>query len=558
VGAQANGVINERATFRVVHPNVPSSDASLIQQAVPEPRAWGLWRGLIVALALAHSIVYLQPFEDSFITYRYARNVARGLGFVFNAGERVEGYTSFLWTVLLSVVSWLDGSLLLTSQALSIGAGLLIVHLATRLVSLSALSGSVQGGQSLLRLAPALWLACSGTLAYYAMTGMETTLFCALLLAAVLLLSRAELALWCSLTAGLVLALAALTRPEGFGYALCVIGALLWSRDDRKRALQVCGAFSAVFIPYFLWRYTYFGYLAPNTYYAKASASGALLVQGAAYLEGALIGRGLLIPFAACLIDAAVQRDKRNARLRGAMVIGALVNSFMVGGDIFRFYRFLLPAMPFAYASLALMFERRFSRLERRQGLVTVLAVCGFTTVLVATELLPISTFTRSRKQSDFAYARSNAEIVYGYFEVGQFLREHVVPGSWLATNAAGVVPYESDLPTIDMLGLTDEHIAHMPIELGHGALGHEKYDANYVLSRKPDLIFLGLPTVAPAHFQAHDLGRWNARTLGPLPGDRALLEHPRFAREYRPLFITTDGGPIFVYVRLGRETVLH
>src|SRR5262245_61339106 len=40
--------------------------------------------------------------DDAFIVYRYAENLARGLGFVFNPGERVEGVTCFLWTVFLA------------------------------------------------------------------------------------------------------------------------------------------------------------------------------------------------------------------------------------------------------------------------------------------------------------------------------------------------------------------------------------------------------------------------------------------------------------------------
>ena len=40
--------------------------------------------------------------DDAFITFRYARNVAAGLGAVFNPGEAVEGYTSFLWMLICS------------------------------------------------------------------------------------------------------------------------------------------------------------------------------------------------------------------------------------------------------------------------------------------------------------------------------------------------------------------------------------------------------------------------------------------------------------------------
>jgi len=57
-----------------------------------------------------------------------------------------------------------------------------------------------------------------------------------------------------------------------------------------------------------------------------------------------------------------------------------------------------------------------------------------------------------------------------------------------LAIDAAGKIPYRSGLFTIDMLGLSDRHIARMP-DFGRFAVGHAKYDADYVLNRRPDLI---------------------------------------------------------------------
>src|SRR5262245_55848844 len=56
--------------------------------------------GVLVAQAL----VYVRfTVDDSFITYRFARNWASGLGPVFQPGERVEGYTSFLHMALLAL-----------------------------------------------------------------------------------------------------------------------------------------------------------------------------------------------------------------------------------------------------------------------------------------------------------------------------------------------------------------------------------------------------------------------------------------------------------------------
>src|SRR5207249_3174984 len=41
--------------------------------------------------------------DDAFITFRYAHNLLNGHGMVFNPGERVEGYTNFLWVLCSSV-----------------------------------------------------------------------------------------------------------------------------------------------------------------------------------------------------------------------------------------------------------------------------------------------------------------------------------------------------------------------------------------------------------------------------------------------------------------------
>ena len=38
--------------------------------------------------------------DDAFIGFRYARHLYEGHGIVFNPGENVEGYTSFLWVVM--------------------------------------------------------------------------------------------------------------------------------------------------------------------------------------------------------------------------------------------------------------------------------------------------------------------------------------------------------------------------------------------------------------------------------------------------------------------------
>jgi hypothetical protein len=62
-----------------------------------------------------------------------------------------------------------------------------------------------------------------------------------------------------------------------------------------------------------------------------------------------------------------------------------------------------------------------------------------------------------------------------------------------VAVIASGMVPYYSGARSIDMLGVNDQHIARLDVPLGRGPAGHEKHDGGYVISRKPEIIWLGL-----------------------------------------------------------------
>ena len=63
--------------------------------------ALGLWR--------AWQVMWIG--DDAFISLRYSDMFARGEGLVFNSGEWVEGYTNFLWTLLLGILGKLGFSL---------------------------------------------------------------------------------------------------------------------------------------------------------------------------------------------------------------------------------------------------------------------------------------------------------------------------------------------------------------------------------------------------------------------------------------------------------------
>ena len=74
---------------------------------LPARSRFGQWLGLAAFLPL---LVWLGwqittswfVCDDAFIAFRYARNLADGHGLVFNRGERVEGFTDFLWVLELA------------------------------------------------------------------------------------------------------------------------------------------------------------------------------------------------------------------------------------------------------------------------------------------------------------------------------------------------------------------------------------------------------------------------------------------------------------------------
>ncbi|MCK4351170.1 MAG: hypothetical protein KAX13_09935, partial [Candidatus Krumholzibacteria bacterium] len=73
----------------------------------------------LVVLLIAGFRFYNYLPDDTFITLRYVKNVTRGEGFVFNSGERVEGYTNFLWLILLATAGKTGLPVVMTARTLS-------------------------------------------------------------------------------------------------------------------------------------------------------------------------------------------------------------------------------------------------------------------------------------------------------------------------------------------------------------------------------------------------------------------------------------------------------
>lgn len=467
--------------------------------------------------------------DDAFISFRYARNWAEGHGLVFNPGERVEGYTNFLWVVLL---------------ALGIKVGV-APEWASRVLGLIAAAGTivVVGRWAAQRLsplpamiAPAL-LALHPALSVWATGGLETALFGFLVTwGACRVVDEMDGG---GVTPGsaVIVALAALTRPEGVvvGVMLSALVVCLNGKSSvaRMRWVVWTTVFFAVWTPYFLWRWSFYGQLLPNTFYAKVDPAGGQIARGVAYVHafGKVTGYWLL-PLLGGLVCA---RPARPVVFLGSIVAVFTMYSIYVGGDGLPMYRFFVPVLGPLLILTALGCEGWRSRF----GPGKVLSGLG-TVVLAAVAAASLQPHFAGR---DFEYVRQDIREVDAWRKIGLWFKDHAAPGASLAVLPAGAMPYYSRLPTLDMLGLNDVTIAHTEVTMGRGQAGHEKFNLEYVLGRAPTYIVVGVyglrtgtPRVAVDPYYSIEF---------------ALVRSPEFQAHYRPIVAETPDGFFTYFARI-------
>jgi hypothetical protein len=510
------------------------------------------------AILLFHGIFYFHyTADDAYITYRYASNFAHGQGLVWNPGQWVEGYTDFLWVLSVAGGVKAGADPVLAGRWLGFGLSVVVAGsvyaLSTRL--LEGVAGRAAG------LAGALFLSTCGTWAVWATAGLEAPLFAVFALAAVLLhiLEQRRPRIPAS---GAVWALVAMTRPDGL-LLVAVSGVFklgeaaartLELGRSRRRALLVealslalwAAAFAALFVPYFVWRYRRYGWLFPNTYYAKVGASFDQYTRGLDYLatfsQEYAAWLLLLVPLAVAL--TAIRRAPTLYVL--ALVAAWFCYVVYIGGDSLARFRFLAPILPLAYPLVAASGAALIAPLtaDRKRWMVEASAALAVAALLA---------FNLHASVADFALPKERLAVTHRV-EMGRWLHDNVPATTTIAVIPAGAIPYESGLTTIDMLGLSDEHIAHRDLPLGEFPAGHEKYDSRYVLDRRPDIILL---TDA---LQAAAWSKQDYLTMDPgvIPARIDMLRQQRFWDEYAARSVRLPDGLWFnLLVRRDAENVL-
>jgi hypothetical protein len=500
--------------------------------------------GIVVLGAILHGFWYDFISDDAFIVARYARNWLGGLGPVYNPGDPVEGYTSFLGLVLTTLVGLLgvdpaDGVRVVSfAGALAALIGVLVV--AFRMLP--------EGSRGFALVAGGL-VAFSGPVACWSLGGLEGPLFAALILAAAVTASRAgDRALHLAL-AGAVAGLAALTRPEGVAVGGILFLWLLAANPGgaRRRSWIHLATFGLIVATHLAWRWSFYGDLVPNTAHAKMGLNAAAISRGLSYVVGYATDQGgVLIWLLPVLAPWPLKAPPlvRACTLAALALTGAVI---LEGGDGLPMYRFLAPVVPLWAISTAYLLYRVWDSVivarpeVRRTARLAVILAVALAAFLQAEPPALRNQYGLFQHQRDVEVPR--------WTLVGQWLASNAPPDATIACVPIGAVGYHSGLRLIDMVGLTDRHIARRQIAVGGGWAGHEKHDGAYVLSRKPDYLLLGNIMVEPFRMP---LGH-PSFARPPVPGIRAREDDiftDNLKLEYEPAIAEIAPGLFLHYFR--------
>ncbi len=507
-----------------------------------------------VAAFLGETWRELPQIDDAYISYRYARNLVEGHGLVFNPGERVEGYTNLLWTLLVALGLALGSSAELAGRSLGLlsGIGALV---ATYVYARDGLAPS----RAWIAAVPVAIVVSFTGFVYWPISGMETPMFVAAVTFALAAHVRNRLG-WTTLAVGI----ATLTRPEGALLAGIVFTHhLATSRGDGWRRWRWPCVYAFLLAMLTAFRLGYYGSLLPNTFYAKVG--GIPMQLGVKYVRDFLESGAIwLLPPAAI----AALGDRR-WRIGAIYVLATAAYVIVIGGDAFPYSRFLLPAFP-CLAVLAVRGAEVTWRMHAYSGIavslaipvaiswqvfggipgpllfcIAALAVACILTVwlrrawIVAAAALAVGVALtvplpdsasgfesireslRNSKQNQalaLTTQRNRFQFVRA-LRAGNILVQERPRPRLVASGGIGAIGYYSRLPMLDLFGITDPTIARSrskAIERAWLLPGHHRSNADYVFSRRPDVLLIP-----------------QAGTPVRLPAILEIWEHPDFKAHY-------------------------
>ncbi|MGH7354311.1 MAG: hypothetical protein ACRELS_06985 [Candidatus Rokuibacteriota bacterium] len=516
---------------------------------------------LIVAAAIVPLALFLAaerriagaaglPLDDAWIHLHFARNLAEGLGFVYNPGTPVAGSTAPLWTLLLGVGASVAGASVILTKTL----GALTVVAAGLVTRRAALAWGAAPAAALVAGVALLW---TGAFAWGALSGMEVGLAALLVAAALWAHARDRLG-----TTTLLVALATLARPE----SALLLPLIVAARPLTVRRAALAAAITlAVLAPAVAFSLATTGALVPAA--ATAKVEGGLLGWLAGAREPArrlLLGRPWeyvaewarwlfathwALPFA--LVPALVLAWRRAGRALGLPALVLLAHPLGMAllapyrGPAFQEGRYSMHLLPVAFVVLAVALSQlqtvaakggvwraisgppmSFKDLATARSPARPGGVVGRTVLIAYLAYLALALVSLPAAAARYAWAVQNINAMQ--VEIGRWIAVNTPRNARLAVNDVGAIAYISRRPVLDLMGLVTPEVVPYRRQGEDGVI-------RYVTERCPDYV-----VVFPAWFP-----RLSARTDLLEPVHRVRLDRWE-----------VTGGPEMVVYRLRRCAV--
>ncbi|MBT3297661.1 hypothetical protein HN385_01955 [archaeon] len=472
---------------------------------------------LIILFSL-QLIFFHHTIDDSFISFRYSENLVNHGELNWNVGENpVEGYSNFLWVILATLPLIFGLNIYLFMKIVGMIFGLMSV------IAIYKLSKELSPN---LNWYPPLFLSLSYPFALWSVSAMETSFFTFLLIISIYYFV-VELRFGKGYKSSILFLCLALTRSEGvilfiislsfrlFYIYMCERNKLQKTKgliykliNTLKKNIVWILIFVIPYLIYFFWRWNYYGFFFPNTYYVKNMPFG-----GLNYIIGTVL---IFSPF--ILIGLFYFMKNKNWKWTYIFMIQfffflTFLNINPIMGNILRY---VIPILPFFALPIPFIFGEsivRKNKLLKMFFLIFCVCILGVNFINFSNNYEITKTYVLNIE---------NVNIPLGI----SFSDKNLT----VALGDCGIIPFYSKSSVIDLLALNNEFLAH------------NGFSSEYVINERPDVIILRVASDDKEIFFPFD-------SVSALIYENDLLHEFYELNQIIPMFKQVEGNEYWYWV---------
>ncbi len=530
--------------------------------------------------------------DDANIYFVYVRNLVEGHGFVYiPGGERVEGFTSMLWVLILSLIY------LIRFLPFELTIFLLCFFITYRTLVVIYDYVREESGSANLALASIITvLLVPGFLDWNLFALMDTCLWIYAVVHGTILLIKTNRRNSDTRMLTLLCLLLPFIRPEGLFFAVGLGGLYLlsywWNNKTSPHATDLPSL--SWFMPLLFgilgiavitgFRMVYFGYPVPNTFYAKVSMSLKGNIRQAFFYFYDSLRHTTLLPFILFGLTIVVlvwkkgilgvARDFKSVALI-LIILFFTAYPFLSGGDHFKYSRFFQTTYPLI---LILFIQATWSFWLNQKAVVRIALMTIGWVILNGNstdetsfqmEGIPgtIKGYFKKWKPDILATSQLQGEfdIALNGRNIGRTLNKVFAPVDSfpsLGVTAAGGVAYTYKGHIVDVLGLNNLEMAHAE-KIKTGVKNHGSFSTRIFFKQKPALFLTWPDPLTPEMKQddpsAIDFDRRMKDTTGFINRIcRNIFAEPQFQSNYQFAKIQYQDSHIYSYMDKNLEGYLE